>query len=260
VSDAAPSSALRQIRRHLGSPRVLGFLALVTGVAALTGPFGTITALSLWERVLYWAAIVGPTYAIGTIVSVLAEPPLSRALPDTASKAALGVLIGLTVVPVVMLVNGVVFGDWRESVSELVYLGVVAVVLSVLVAFFGPDSGAPATPPGAAPAAPRLLSRLPVEKRGRLRALSAEDHYVRIRTEAGEALVLMRLTDAIAEAAPEPGLRIHRSHWVATAAATRVTRTGETAEITLADGTVLPVSRANVPALRKAGLLPVRAG
>jgi hypothetical protein len=36
-------------------------------------------------------------------------------------------------------------------------------------------------------------------------ALSVEDHYVRVRTTRGEEMILMRLSDAIRETAPETG-------------------------------------------------------
>ena len=42
-----------------------------------------------------------------------------------------------------------------------------------------------------------------------------EDHYVRVFTDAGESLILLRLSDAMAEVRDVPGLQIHRSHWVA---------------------------------------------
>jgi DNA-binding LytR/AlgR family response regulator len=100
------------------------------------------------------------------------------------------------------------------------------------------------------------LDRLALAKRGTLIALSVEDHYVRVRTDRGEAMVLMRLSDAIGETAPVKGLRVHRSHWVALDAVVAAKRRGDGAILTMAAGPEIPVSRANVAAIRDAGLLP----
>ena len=112
--------------------------------------------------------------------------------------------------------------------------------------------------PGPTAARPALLDRLPIEKRGVLMSLSAEDHYTRVRTSHGEELLLMRLTDAIREAAPTPGLQVHRSHWVAVGAVAQVTRGKDRATIHLTGGAEVPASRSYLPALREAGLLPGR--
>lgn len=66
----------------------------------------------------------------------------------------------------------------------------------------------------------------------------------------------MRLGDAIREAAPEPGLQVHRSHWVAIAAVTAARREGDRAVLSLSHGGDIPASRSHIPALKEAGLLP----
>jgi hypothetical protein len=75
-------------------------------------------------------------------------------------------------------------------------------------------------------------------------ALSAEDHYVRVRTDRGQALILMNLANAIASLGPDTGVRIHRSHWVSRALALQTTTNGSRRGIRIDDDTVLPVSRA----------------
>lgn len=112
----------------------------------------------------------------------------------------------------------------------------------------GPGTGATAPP--------TVLARLPLEKRGALIALSAEDHYVRVTTTAGTELVLMRLSDAMAEVGQTQGLQVHRSHWVAQDQVIKVTRIGDRGELTLSDGSTCPISRGFMPAVRAAGLLP----
>jgi DNA-binding LytR/AlgR family response regulator len=49
-----------------------------------------------------------------------------------------------------------------------------------------------------------------------LSRISSDDHDIRVITNDGEEYrLLMRLRDAVAEIDLEPGLCVHRSHWVA---------------------------------------------
>ncbi|MGR7994260.1 LytTR family DNA-binding domain-containing protein [Xanthobacter sp. ZOL 2024] len=93
------------------------------------------------------------------------------------------------------------------------------------------------------PLASALLARLPPATRGPMVAVEMEDHYARIHTDRGSALVLLRLTDAIAECAPTPGRQIHRSWWVADAAILGLERTGRAARVRLTNGLSAPVSQ-----------------
>nr|WP_282558860.1 LytTR family DNA-binding domain-containing protein [Devosia litorisediminis] len=92
--------------------------------------------------------------------------------------------------------------------------------------------------------------------RGRLLHLAVADHYVDVTTDKGHELVLMRLSDAIAETAPQPGLQVHRSHWVALNGVKRGLRQSGKPMLELENGTLVPVSRSYLPAARAAGLLP----
>ncbi|WP_143526078.1 LytTR family DNA-binding domain-containing protein [Roseivivax lentus] len=96
-----------------------------------------------------------------------------------------------------------------------------------------------------------LLRKLPVQKRGRLLALSAEQHYVRVRTEAGEDLVLMPFSEAIASLPNDLGMRIHRSHWVSRNAVDKVKAARSSLMVILENGTELPVSRSFSGAVRE---------
>ena len=91
---------------------------------------------------------------------------------------------------------------------------------------------------------PGVWSRVPHSIGRDLVALSAELHYLRLRTTAGEALVLYPFGKAVADLTEAGvGLQIHRSHWVATAHVGRVVRRGQGALCTLSTGLTLPVSR-----------------
>jgi DNA-binding LytR/AlgR family response regulator len=104
-------------------------------------------------------------------------------------------------------------------------------------------------PEGLAP--PALRGRLPPRlARARLIAVEAEDHYLRIRTEAGSTLVLMRLADALAALEGADGFRVHRSWWVARTGVEAARWKAGRGELTLSDGAVAPVSRTYAAALR----------
>lgn len=90
---------------------------------------------------------------------------------------------------------------------------------------------------------PRLVDRLHPHLRGSILFLAMEDHYVRVRTELGSTLLLLRFGDAIAELDGIEGARVHRSWWVAKDAIVSVTKTGRTASLRLIDGTAVPVSQ-----------------
>jgi len=112
-----------------------------------------------------------------------------------------------------------------------------------------------ATPPPIETKPARILSRLPFEKRGDLVAMTVEDHYVRVTTTKGHEMILIRLTDAIAEVGDVAGLQVHRSHWVALNHIAQVDRDKDRARLTLSNGASVPVSRTYMPQLRQAGLL-----
>jgi DNA-binding LytR/AlgR family response regulator len=85
-------------------------------------------------------------------------------------------------------------------------------------------------------------------------SLQAEDHYVRVVTDKGNALVRYRFADALAEVRGLPGIQVHRSHWVAVRAVERVRTDAKGHRLVLNDGSEVPVSRSNVGVLKAAGL------
>ena len=95
------------------------------------------------------------------------------------------------------------------------------------------------------------MERLPKSLRSaELLAVQAEDHYLRVHTTLGEALILMRLSDALAELADFDGAHTHRSWWIARSAVVEVIREGRRATLVLKSGCQAPVSRTRLKALR----------
>src|SRR5690606_13712732 len=100
----------------------------------------------------------------------------------------------------------------------------------------------------------RFLERLPLRLRGAtLLAVEAEDHYLRLHTDRGSDLILMRLGDAVAELDGLEGARTPRSWWVARGAVDGVARGERRAALTLEGGLEVPVSRTAARELRAKG-------
>jgi len=237
---------------------VMVALGLLIG---LLGPFGTFGAPPA-QRMLAWVIWLLAGYALFRPTNIVAGWLCeATGLPHFAGKLLALVIasVPLTLI-VTMMVTHMPFADvlrWRGFWTMYLYIVVIAVMASAVMAVvFGrtaPDAAAPE--PAPSPPAP-LASALPLPPGfGPVLALKGEDHYVRIIGEEREELVLMRMRDAIERLEGADGLRIHRSWWVAKNAVVSVRRDGRTAIITLTGNHEAPVARDMMPQLRAAGWL-----
>ena len=87
----------------------------------------------------------------------------------------------------------------------------------------------------------------------RLLAIEAEDHYVRVHTDAGSELLSMRFAEALAELGLAHGYQLHRSWWAAGDAIEAVKWKRGGGEARLAGGVMAPVSRSYAAVLKDAG-------
>ncbi len=256
MNGQALQSAKRELHALVSSRRVLVGVGAAGVIAGLAGPFGTGDYLALVPRVIYWLVLCFGTYLTG---AALVDPAIgaltARGLPRIGAALVAAIVAGVVITAEVALLNWVVFALPPTDPGYLVNLAINGIVISAIITTAALLLAAD-TPAGAAPTTPALLDRLPLDKRGPLVSLSVQDHYVEIATTRGRELLLMRLSDAIRETAPTPGLQVHRSHWVATGQVRSARRDGARAVLTLADGRDIPVSRSNIAAVKEAGLLP----
>ena len=226
-------------------------------VLALVGAFGSIDA-PLWLRLAYWVPILLVGALWGHVCSLFIERWIDMDERPWLAVAALTAGITGPVAGLVWSVTGRVFGDGAYGVEDLAptlwsVLTITAVMsaINVFVSRAQPvQTHAPA--PGSAPA--RFPERLPPRLRGAaIRAVQAEDHYLRIHTDRGTDLILMRLSDALDELEGLEGSQTHRSWWVARDAVRDVARRDGRATLTLDGDLVAPVSRRYAKALRDAG-------
>lgn len=237
--------------------RGLGIAALAGLVLALSGAFSD-PALPLWHRIAYWVPLMVLGGLWGHACGYLVERFLDL---DDRPWVMVGVLTALMFGPILLMVwlaTGLFFEGRLYPLSAMGYL--VAPVLSITAAMsainvFVTRARTVQTHESAAGQAPaRFLDRLPPKLRGaRLIAVQSEDHYLRLHTDRGSDLILMRLADALSELEGLEGAQTHRSWWVARDAVRDVARGDGRATLTLDGGLSVPVSRRHARALRAAG-------
>lgn len=223
--------------------------SLIAGaILTVLSPYGT-HEFPLLHRALFWIGLclAGGCGAFG---ADMAANKLNY--PIGKWKRALIQSIGATILVTVFLIlisglQGRTFG-LGDLPLTIFYVWVISMVIS--------GAGALATK-DIAPSddsRPAIIERLkPALRSAEIFALMAEDHYVRVYTSAGEDLILMRLSDAINEVAPLPGIQTHRSWWIAEAGAEKIEKSDRKMTITLKNGVIAPISRAQQKSVREAG-------
>lgn len=257
MSDAADARDVVRITVDRGLVRGVAVALAGGAVLAFTGAFGMDDS-PIGTRLAYWEPIMLLGALWGYLCSRLVERRLDMDGRPWLATLVLTLVISGPLSVMVWAVTGLAFRhEHALGIARLPdFLGPVTLVTGVLSALNVFLSRTPvqthAAPAGAAPA--RFLDRLPFRLRGAvLRAVEAEDHYLRVHTDRGSDLILLRLSDALAELEGLEGAQTHRSWWVARDAVRGVARGDGRATLTLEGGLEAPVSRRYARALREAG-------
>lgn len=228
-------------------------VAVAAGVfLALIGALGTGDA-PLVSRLIYWVGLS----VLGAVIGWTIARLLGESMLGVQSPWLRGLVIVTVLTPIFMLLVWLLSGRPALTARNIgSYLGVTLVMTSGMTALMMLAGRRAvlthAAPPEAPP--PRFLERLPLRLRGgQVYAVEAQDHYLRLHTSKGQDLILLRLSDAVAELEGVEGAQTHRSWWVARDAVTDVRRGDGRATLTLRNGVEAPVSRAYARALREAG-------
>ena len=238
-------------------------LAACLGVGAVlgvVGPFGSFFNDVLIVRVAYWAGVfLVCGLVLGLAFRLLAPWARQSGVPAWAWVPAMALVVSVPLAGVTRLMAAALWPAIRQSVGPIEWYGQTALVGLAYASLYGvlrARSGPRDAPPDQVePKAPPILRRLPPRLGPELLCLSMEDHYVRLHTVHGSALVLMSLGQAIDEVRGPEGLQVHRSWWVARDAVEGVIKDGRKLRLRLKGGIEAPVSRASVSRLRAAGWL-----
>ena len=248
--------ALREVQGLLRRPGFWIVLAAATAILVVSGPAGTLDRFNAAERTAYWAAIALTTFLTGLFSTVLFVRLIRPCIGARMPSIALGALLAaLPITAEVWLVNLVFPASTPSSAAYLGGLyGMCLVITLAIATIYDVSSPKPAdsadTPAPAEESANRFLARIPARLGTDLVSLQAQDHYLEVTTTKGRELILMRLSDAEAELAFYPGMRVHRSWWVARGAVEDIETAGDKMTIRLSSGAAAPVSRTNRAAVR----------
>ncbi len=244
---------------------VLAFGALL----GVLGPFGSYLGISLPVRVIYFTANMAVISVMAVAANAVAARLLFRGAVPLWASLVIAVLIAPPAAGVVMAHLWLVAPQVLPHVT-FVELCLQAAMINVLASLFvrvvralvrvRHERLAASSPPaegqvGLPPIDP-VREKLPLPlRRASILALTAEDHYLRVHTDRGQALILMSLSQAVEALGEDAGLRIHRSHWVARDAVVDSQRKDGGLEVRLANGLALPASRSGRRLLEDARLI-----
>ena len=261
---------------------LLAAVGVATLACAMGGPFGT-DALPAPSRLLFWGTLIGwnafKWRAWFTYVPRWL-PPSRATLPILFGGGAV-LLNALLPLEIGWLFNAIGRPLALPWLSLFVVAMVIALALLGLIYVLNNSYNQAAPVPAKAvpaqaapepavrdPAAPASVVALPISMAAlpaaglalrapldQIRAIIAEDHYLRLHLADGQQpLILYRFGDAVRELAGVDGLQVHRGAWVAAAGITGAARDGRKYRLLVGDVEV-PVSTTSLPAVRARGWL-----
>ncbi len=231
--------------------------------------------MSLGHRLLDWAlfAIGGyacfrPVIAGGDALAYQSALPRWLAIVIACLIASLPTTLIVTLVFAGQHWREVSAGDLAALYPQVLIVGGTVTLVQLLVRRGAPvmdhqhlvpvrvePASDPINPEEARGTSANFLDQLPPHLGRDLLCIENEDHYIRVHTTVGSALILMRLRDAVAQLSKTDGAQVHRTWWVAKSAVAEVKRQDRRLSLKLVDGREVPVSRTSAPTLRERGWL-----
>ena len=264
--------------------RLFALAAAAGFLLALFGPFGTYQSMSLADRLIFWELVLVCAAALHVPALWLADRIGQIAgVPPVLWVASAGFVAAAPTTLIVTGIMATLYGLSEAPNFSGMYFYVVSISVPMQILSYAVLRGLPAKaaearpvgdltdvqhphpasvgvdPPAAPTAAPTptipLLAHVAPQLGHELQCLEMQDHYVRVHTLKGSALLLRRMRDAEQELGNLEGERVHRSWWVARSAVVGVHPRGQSIALDLANGLSVPVSRTKLAAIRKAGWL-----
>ena len=228
---------------------------LVGLLLGLAGPFGSYPTYPTATRYAFW---LGMTMA-GVVCAIGAEAtlPLAKFRAGVVRIGAVAILSALPMTFVAAWTMSVVQPGRVFAPQQLPVLFACVAVVQLLIVYAikttaptDESSDAGVSSPSVSELAPEpasfplpILSKLPPAIGNVIIALETEDHYLRVHTSQGNALILMWMADAVALLDPQLGAQVHRRWWVAQAAVASVRKDGQKLSLCLNNNTLVPVGR-----------------
>lgn len=254
--------AVRELHAMVSRSKFWILLGGAGVMAALAGPFYTLERMSFPARLIYWGVTAVASGVFMTFLSILMHKIAAQKrlhwLPASLIAGALGTLPIMALIYVANRLSsapGAEVGFW----PLFPFVSVPVILITVLVSAVMPDKPpAPDTSPAAAATSPPadppslLFAKLPATLGREIVALQAKDHYIEVTTTKGDALILMRLSDAEQDLAGLDGLRVHRSWWVSLPHVERIEKGTSGPELRMITGQIVPVARGQRALVRSA--------
>ncbi|MCF2949409.1 LytTR family transcriptional regulator [Paraglaciecola aquimarina] len=267
VKDFAKYTKLRP--EHLTNREIvtkkLQDLLIVIGIGSFVGflsPYG-MNKLSLLTSILYWNTVCIAGYFVYHPIISFAETHLEKPIPTHWHRVAIGSLISSIPMSFVVPLVTYLFFDysrpiWQQFVDVLpkaiVIGGVISLISMVKDILIEQKTELNKTQAKDQEQLDKFMALLPVEKRGVLYCFVSEDHYLKVYTDKGHHLILMRFKDAVDMLNEYPGIQTHRSWWVALDAIQSVTKENRKTLLSLTNQVQVPVSKTYSEAVRHAGV------
>ena len=254
-SPMAPSYTPKEA--GFGARHRRGFMiaAIVGFLLAMVGALET-TEIPFLPRLAYWEILMLSGALIGLGVSEMVEKWGRLRSRQWAEMPLIATLIALPLTLMVIGTSSLFFNTRQPTFDAFATMFAITFTISMVMTALNyfihwpgkviPETVAPSAQLAVENASPAKLSaRLPLQYRQlEIIALEAEDHYLRVHfDDGGSTLILMRLSDAIAELPDALGAQTHRSWWVAKSAVGDLTKGDGRATLNLSNGVSAPVSR-----------------
>ena len=268
VHDTRVAAPLSQKDASFGARHKRGFV--IAGIVGLLLTFvGALDTdgLPLLQRLAYWEILMLSGAMIGLGVSEAVEKWGRLRTRPSLEMPLVAMLIALPLTFMVVGTSNLFFQTRPPTLEALSIMFAITFFISLVMTALNyfihwPGKVVPEIPQATHALQPETISnrfadRLPLPMRGaNIIALEAEDHYLRVHLEEGRStLILMRLSDAIAELPADAGAQTHRSWWVAKDAVRSVIKADGRATLALDGKLEAPVSRSFYKALNHGGWL-----
>lgn len=214
--------------------------------------------LSFADRFLFWGSTIGVGVAVATFVGPWVRTQLLPKYSAALQLIVISALVSLTIPPILFWFDTGFKEAWPIANWGLQYFLAYVIVILVLTGdyivrmAFKPSEMPVAAGDQGKTSIQKFLKRLPTTYQdAKLYAISSEDHYLRIHTDRGDELILMRLADAIHELEASDGIQTHRSWWVARDGVAEKKGKNGKQSLLLKCGTEVPISRARAKKTRE---------